>query len=34
MLDQLEELVRYIFVIIGMLMQLMILCYPGQKVIR
>jgi len=30
-LDQLEELVRFMFIILGALLQLMIACYSGQK---
>ncbi|XP_072752965.1 odorant receptor 63a-like isoform X1 [Anoplolepis gracilipes] len=30
-LDQLEELIRYLFIIIGVLVQLLIICYSGQK---
>ncbi|KAG5318237.1 ORCO protein, partial [Pseudoatta argentina] len=30
-LDQLEELIRFTFIIMGALLQLMIVCYSGQK---
>ncbi|XP_077261760.1 odorant receptor Or2 isoform X2 [Temnothorax americanus] len=31
-LDQLEEIIRFLFIIAGALLQLMIVCYSGQKV--
>ncbi|EGI65948.1 Putative odorant receptor 67a, partial [Acromyrmex echinatior] len=31
--DQFEELLKYIIVIIGLILQLMILCYPNQKLL-
>ncbi|KAG5330351.1 OR67A protein, partial [Acromyrmex charruanus] len=31
--DQFEELLKYIIVIIGSILQLVILCYPGQKLL-
>ncbi|XP_028047000.2 uncharacterized protein LOC105837982 isoform X2 [Monomorium pharaonis] len=30
-LDQLEEMIRFLFIIMGALMQLLIMCYAGQK---
>ncbi|XP_032686785.1 odorant receptor 63a-like isoform X3 [Odontomachus brunneus] len=30
-LDQLEEIIRYLFIIMGAILQLMIVCYSGQK---
>jgi len=32
-LDQLEEMIRFTFIIMGALLQLMIMCYSGQKLI-
>jgi len=32
-LDQLDEVLRYNFVIMGMLMQLLVVCYSGQKLL-
>jgi len=32
-LDQLDEVIRYNFVIMGMLMQLLVVCYSGQKLL-
>ncbi|XP_071626832.1 odorant receptor 67a-like [Temnothorax longispinosus] len=33
-LNQLEEVIRFSIVIIGMLLQLMVLCYPGQQLLN
>ncbi|XP_020286230.1 odorant receptor 67a-like [Pseudomyrmex gracilis] len=30
-LDQVQELIRYLFIIVGAMLQLLILCYSGQK---
>ncbi|XP_025267994.1 odorant receptor 63a-like isoform X3 [Camponotus floridanus] len=32
-LDQMEEMIRFMFIIMGALLQLMIMCYSGQKLI-